>query len=155
MLAKHDKRWYLWLSAIAALVCIPLFVIALLVGDLRLSFIVLTIGMVIGAVHTGPLYAAILGILEPNLRAVGTATVLFANNLIGIGFGSLFVGALSDAFAVMGQDDSLRYSMLASLIFLLFAAISLHIGSRSQFRDWYNPSTRVAPEINSQGDALD
>ncbi|MEM9881150.1 MAG: MFS transporter [Pseudomonadota bacterium] len=141
-LAKHDKRWYLWLSALAALACIPLFAAALLITDTRLSLAGLAIGMVVGAVHSGPLYASMLGILEPRLRAVGTASILFANNLIGIGLGSLFVGALSDYFAASGQDDGLRSSMLLSLIFLFFAALAMFIASRTQMRDWQNgPNT--------------
>ena len=135
-LAREDKRWYLWISAIAALVCIPLFAFALSLEDLRLSLMLLSVGMVAGAVHTGPLYAAILGILDPQLRAVGIATVLFANNLIGIGFGSLFVGALSDIFAASGQDEALRYSMLVSVVFLFFAAAGMYVASRTQLRDW-------------------
>ncbi len=141
-LARNDKRWYLWISAIAAIIGIPLFGAALLIEDTQTSLILLAIGMVVGAVHSGPLYASILGILEPQRRAVGTAAVLFANNLIGIGLGSLFVGALSDTFSMIGQDDALRYSMLLSLAFLLFAALGMYIGSRTQIKDWYDKSVQ-------------
>ncbi|MEM8985845.1 MAG: MFS transporter [Pseudomonadota bacterium] len=141
-LAKNDKRWYLWISAIAALVVLPFFFGALVIENTQISLVLLAVGMVIGAIHSGPLYASILGILEPQLRAVGTATVLFANNLIGIGLGSLIVGAMSDAFALIGQDESLRYSMLMSLVFLILAAIGMYIGSRTQIQDWYDKSVK-------------
>ena len=135
-LAKKNNRWYLWISAIAAFVCIPFFLGALFVSQTDLSFIFLTVAMFIGAVHSGPLYAAMLGVLEPQRRAVGTAVMLFANNLIGIGLGSLFVGVMSDFFASIGQSDPLRYSMIASLIFLLVASLSMFMGSAFQSRDW-------------------
>lgn len=139
-LARRDKRWYLWLSALAALVGIPLFVVALTVTRLDVSLFVLTVGMILGAVHSGPLYASILGILEPHLRAVGVATVLFANNLIGIGLGSLFVGALSDLFAASGQEEALRYSMLTCLAFLVLAAAGMFVAGRTQLDDWCEDS---------------
>ena len=44
----------------------------------------------------GPVIAAVQHIVPPNMRATASASFLFINNLIGIGFGIFFLGFMSD-----------------------------------------------------------
>jgi hypothetical protein len=47
--------------------------------------------------------------VRPQTRAVASATMLFGQNLIGLGLGPLFFGILSDALKPVAGDDSVRW----------------------------------------------
>jgi len=46
------------------------------------------------------------------MRAVASALILFIINIIGLGFGPLLAGALSDYLAAGYGNESMRYSLL-------------------------------------------
>ena len=46
------------------------------------------------------------------MRALGSAILFFALNLIGLGLGPWAIGALSDALEFTYGSDSLRYALL-------------------------------------------
>ena len=58
------------------------------------------------------------------------ALLLLVNNLLGFVGGTLLVGALSDALAPALGDDSLRYALLAGLVFYLLSAALLFLAAR-------------------------
>lgn len=64
------------------------------------------------AVIYGPLFAAIQTLVSERMRAVALAITYLLANLIGMGFGPLAVGALSDALRPWAAEDSLRYALL-------------------------------------------
>ena len=66
-----------------------------------------------------------------------SAVFLFVNNLIGIGAGTLVMGALSDALTPRLGDEALRVSMLVSLSFYLIAAGLMWAASRRLAKDWH------------------
>lgn len=47
--------------------------------------------------------------MRKEARAVATATLVFAQNLIGLGLGPLFFGMMSDAFRPMAGEESVRW----------------------------------------------
>jgi uncharacterized membrane protein len=61
---------------------------------------------------------------------------LFVNNLIGIGLGTVALGALSDALSAQYGDDSLRYAILAGTVLYLVAAALFLLSARRLERDW-------------------
>jgi hypothetical protein len=70
------------------------------------------------------------------MRATASAVFLFVNNLIGIGLGSVALGALSDLLSVRYGEDSLRYAILAGTMFYLVAATLFLLSARRLERDW-------------------
>ena len=50
-------------------------------------------------------YAIGQGVVSMRVRAMATAVMLFVVNLIGYGFGPLFIGAISDIFFASGAAD--------------------------------------------------
>ena len=73
----------------------------------------------------GPVIAAVQHIVPPNMRATASASFLFINNLIGIGFGIFFLGFMSDPMSA-GHGDRCRCairSSTGSAFYLLSAAI--------------------------------
>ena len=57
----------------------------------------LTVNGLLGTIWYGPVYGTAQSIVPPHMRATTSAILLFIINLIGLGLGPLFVGALSDA----------------------------------------------------------
>ena len=75
-------------------------------------------------------------LVVPNQRATASAIFLFINNLIGIGGGSLFLGAMSDVFMPRYGSESLRYAMIAASGFYVLSISLLCFASRHLARDW-------------------
>ena len=84
----------------------------------------------------GPVIAAVQHIVPPNMRATSSASFLFINNLIGIGFGIFFLGFMSDAMTVRYGADALGYSILYGLVFYLLSAGLYFIAARRLRQDW-------------------
>jgi MFS transporter, Spinster family, sphingosine-1-phosphate transporter len=61
----------------------------------------------------GPLFATIQTLVPESMRALSFALVYLFANLIGMGFGPLATGVLSDAFRPWAGEESLRYALLA------------------------------------------
>jgi hypothetical protein len=71
------------------------------------------------------------------MRATASASFLFINNLIGIGFGIWFLGEMSDRMTAAYGEDALRYSILYGLAFYLLSSLIYFAASRMLKRDWY------------------
>jgi len=74
--------------------------------------------------------------VPPHMRATASAVFLFVNNLIGIGLGTVALGALSDALSSQFGADSLRYAILAGTVFYLVAASLFLLSAKRLERDW-------------------
>lgn len=109
---KKDKRWYVWLPALAILLAmIPVLVVftstdkvTSLVASLFMPFF--TTG------YLGAALAVFHGTVEPRMRATSSALFFLVLNIIGLGCGPTLVGALSDWLAPQYGTDSLRYAVL-------------------------------------------
>jgi hypothetical protein len=67
---------------------------------------------------------------------MASAAFLFINNLVGIGAGTVAIGALSDALKLRFGDEALKMSILAGLGFYLVAALLFSLAARNLKRDW-------------------
>ena len=121
----RDYRAYVSVPAIASLAVIPIYVGALLSPFATFALGSLLVGSVLGTLWYGPDYATAQTIVPPHMRATASAILLFIINLIGLGFGPLVVGAMSDMFAItfgMGEAEGVRYALLVSAFAGLGAA---------------------------------
>ncbi len=127
---------YVNIPALAFITAVPFYLLAMLSPSQNLTFIVLLVPTALGLVWLGPVISVIQHLVPPNMRATASAIFLFINNLIGIGIGTLAIGALSDALQAQYGDDSLRYSILAGTAFYVLAAALFFLASRWLERDW-------------------
>ncbi len=127
---------YARIPAVAFLLSIPFYALAIMSPNLTLAFFVLLVPTALGLVWLGPVIAAIQHLVRPEMRATASAIFLFINNLIGIGLGTYAIGALSDILAARFGDESLRYSILAGTGFYIVAAGLFFLASRWLQRDW-------------------
>lgn len=125
-LGKHDKRWYVKVSAFGAIVAIPFLLlyyfhssIAIVLGSLFIAYTAVSLFL-------GPSIAITHSLVPANMRAFASAVLFLVLNLIGLGLGPLFVGAVSDWLAPNYGIESLRLA-LASTLMVSLVAISLFL----------------------------
>lgn len=131
-----DRRWYVWLPAIAWLITAPLYAVGLLIDDLTIVWVLLLVPNALNILWLGPITTAVQHLVEPSKRATASSAFLLINNLIGLGVGPLLIGAVSDALKSTYGPDSLRYAAIGALVFYLFAAGLALLASRFLVRDW-------------------
>lgn len=135
-LGANKRRMYAIIPAVAFLATIPFYVGAVMSGSLMLSFALFLVPTALGLVWLGPVLSSIQHVVPPQMRATASAIFLFINNLIGIGLGTVALGALSDALSVQFGADSLRYAILAGTVFYLVAAALFLLSAKRLERDW-------------------
>ena len=75
-------------------------------------------------------------LVPAHMRASAAASFLLINNLVGLGLGSWFVGALSDALTPAYGIEALRYAIVGALGFYLLAGFFMALGGRALRKDW-------------------
>ena len=128
---------YALIPAICFLIAAPCFAIGIFAPSLTIAWIMFAIGQMLALAWLGPVIAAVQHIVPPNMRATASASFLFINNLIGIGFGIFFLGFMSDSMTARYGEDSLRYSILYGLAFYLLSSAIYAVAAGRLGRDWY------------------
>lgn len=132
-----DKANYARVPAVAFLVSLPFYAGAMTSDSLTLAFVLFTVPQALALMWLGPTLSAVQHLVPANMRATASAVFLFVNNLLGIGFGTWFLGRLSDVLRAEYGQESLRYSILYCLGFYGLAAILFFLASRRLTRDWH------------------
>lgn len=122
--AKTDLRGYVVVPAIASLIAVPIFIVAVSVPSAPLALSILVINGLLGSLWYGPVYAIGQSIVPPHMRATTSAILLFVINLIGLGLGPVVVGIISDVMANgvgLGSAQGVRWALMISTCFGLLA----------------------------------
>lgn len=121
--AKRDKRAYMGIPAIAALASLPLILATYLVASAALALSLGFFTNFLNALWYGPVYATAQSVVRSASRAASAAILFFVMNLIGLGLGPVFVGALNDVLArSLGQAEGIRWALLISASAVLLSA---------------------------------
>ncbi|MBL8269918.1 spinster family MFS transporter [Steroidobacter sp.] len=136
-LSRNERRWLLWVPAIATVVATPSYAFAILSPSVSASLLCLVPAAFVSMVYVGPALAATHGVAGVSLRATGVALTLFVSNLLGIGGGALLVGVVSDAFVAAEPTVSLRYGLLAVLVANVPATIGYLLAANGVRDDWH------------------
>ena len=91
-----------WVPAIGMAISVPFYLIAFTTENLLYAGICLGIGGFMKYGYLAAQYTISQGVVSMRVRATATAVLLFVVNLIGYGFGPLFIGAISDIFFING-----------------------------------------------------
>jgi MFS family permease len=131
-----SPAFYALIPAICFLIAAPIFALGLFAPSLEIGWALFAVGQMLALAWLGPVIAAVQHIVPPNMRATTSASFLFINNLIGIGFGIFFLGFMSDTMTPLYGDDALKYSILYGLVFYLLSALFYLVASRRLAKDW-------------------
>jgi predicted MFS family arabinose efflux permease len=135
-LGKNNKAAYGLVPAAAFLLAVPLFAAGIMSGSATAAFILFLIPQALAYFWLGPVLSAVQHLVPADSRATASALFLLINNLIGIGGGIFFLGALSDSLTPIYGEDGLRYSMLYSLIFYVIAAALMALAAKPLKSEW-------------------
>jgi preprotein translocase subunit SecG len=94
-----------WAPAMGLAISVPFYVFAFTTDNLLFAAIGLVIGGFVKYGYLAAQYTIGQGVVTMRVRATATAVLLFIVNLIGYGFGPLFIGAISDIFFTSGAAE--------------------------------------------------
>ncbi len=77
-----------------------------------------------------PLISTCQSLVDASTRATAHAMWTIVGNLIGMGLGPVAAGLLSDHYAPVYGDESIRYALLIVSMAVIPACLALYIGSR-------------------------
>jgi predicted MFS family arabinose efflux permease len=119
-LGPRDKRWYVWLPAIAGFISLPFMLIVFLTSSQYLALIVAFIPGLLFNVYLGTTIATSHALVGQRMRATASAILFLILNIIGLGLGPWSVGMLSDYLQPSLGVESLRYAMVFIIPAVLF-----------------------------------
>ena len=119
---KKDKSWYLKIPAYAIIISIFCAAGALFLQSNFLSVACLGLCVSLHSMYLGPSIAVVHSLVPASMRALASAILFLVLNLIGLGFGPLAVGMISDWLAPSLGVESLRWAM--SIVILVSIASS-------------------------------
>jgi MFS family permease len=127
---KNDKRSYLRIPAFMILSSIPFVVGALfLPGKVQSLFCIGVFNFFYGT-YLGPSINVAHTLVPASLRSVTSAILFLVLNLIGLGFGPLIVGMISDILAPTFGVESLRWAMLCTTVVSLMSVVLFFSAAR-------------------------
>lgn len=135
-LAARSRRAYVLVPAAAFLLALPCFFFAIQTRSLPLAFVLFLIPQGLNLAWLGPVTAAVQHLVTPDRRSTASAAFLFINNLIGLGLGTWYFGAVSDALTPRFGAEALRYAIYSGLGFYVLSALLFFLASRGLERDW-------------------
>lgn len=144
-LGRADRRWYMWLPALASAVLIPVSLATYLSDDLRVSMAFGVVQAVLLNIWFAPIVATAQMLVPPQIRAFTSAMLVLIVNILGLGLGPLFTGMLSDALQPAFGADSLRYAILASVGMSVVAALCFFRSGQHLVREAQGPVDAAAP----------
>jgi len=133
---RSGKAGYARVPAIAFLLAVPLFAAGMLSHSSAAAFALFLVPQGLAYMWLGPVLTAVQHLVPAPMRATASASFLLINNLIGVGFGAMTIGALSDALTPAFGDGALRIALLGSLVFYLIAGLLMFIAAPRLARDW-------------------
>lgn len=137
-LSVRDRRWYVWLPAIATVAAVPFSLTVYLLNNFYLALSIYIIPVFFGAMYLGPTIAMAHGIVSPRMRALTSAMLFFVLNLIGLGLGPLLTGMLSDLLRDTYGNESLRYALVSVVLVYLWSTFHYLMAARTLREDLDN-----------------
>jgi MFS family permease len=123
--STRDRRAFASVPAAAALIAVPAVLVIYLVPGLLPALALLLIPNIALTIWYGAVYSTAQSVVAPHRRATAAALLLLILNLIGLGLGPTFLGALSDLLANaahLGKAEGLRWAIIVTGSFNLLAA---------------------------------
>ena len=128
---KKDKSAYLKIPAYAIIVSIFFVSGTLFLQNTFLSVFCLGLSATLQSMYLGPSIAVVHSLVPASMRALSSAILFLVLNLIGLGFGPLVVGMISDLLAPALGVESLRWAMsIVILVSISSAALFFYAAKK-------------------------
>jgi len=120
---KRDPRWRLYVPAICSMLACPAALLFLFSPSPVLSLAGFAVISAASPVHVGPIVSVSHSVVKVGMRSFSTSVLYLISELIGLGGGSLFIGAFNDYFGHRLGVNVIRYSMSTAAIATLIGGI--------------------------------
>ena len=122
-LAVRRFKDYMMVPTLATAIGTPLTLCALIVPSVPAALGLFAFAALLKSMWYGPVFATIHSLIAPRSRATAVSVFLMVMNGIGLGFGPVVLGGLSDFLAsYMGSDEALRWAMVSTTGLVFFSA---------------------------------
>ena len=108
---RRDRKWYLKIPAYAILLAVVCEAGALFIQNNSWALFFLGGCALLQGMYLGPSIAVAHSLVPADMRALTSAILFFVLNLVGLGFGPLVVGLISDSLKSSLGTESLRWAM--------------------------------------------
>ena len=119
----QNRNWYIWIPFVSTIIAMPFALNTFLLmpdGDITVySYFVPTF---FGGWYLAPCLAANHFLVGIRMRAMASAILLFVLNLIGLGFGPMLTGFVSDYLTPEFGNDGLRYALCLTMLINIWCA---------------------------------
>ena len=122
--APRSRTAYAWLPATALALAIPFFIGFAWAPGWKLALLFLAVPMFLNFFYLSPSVALVQEAVQPHERVLAGALLLLVMNLIGLGLGPTFLGAVSDYFRAEHPENSLQLAFYSLVPFYVLAVIS-------------------------------
>ncbi len=130
-LGARTRKWYMRIAAIGMLAMIPFILLFLLAESKTMAIVGINLTFFFGLFYSAPTFSTVQGLARPDMRALASALFLFIINLVGMGFGPVLSGWLSDLLEPKYGEESIRYALLIITIGNVWAAIHYLLAART------------------------
>jgi MFS family permease len=134
--ARRGRAAYPLVPAVAFMIALPCFFLALNASSLTTAFLLFLIPTGLNLAWLGPVVTAVQHLAPSNMRSTASATFLLVNNLVGIALGTYYFGAMSDLLAPRFGTESLRYAIYSGGAFYVIGSLLFLFAARRLQKDW-------------------
>ncbi len=134
-LASRNIGWLLTLPGLCCVLTAPLVIIVPLLLDVTWIYAVLGVVAFLNGMLAGPTFAAVYAMAGGHRTATAIAMMALVTTIIGMTFGPLMVGLLSEGLEPRFGFNSLRYALVAIDMFMVLAAALFLIGGRALWQE--------------------
>jgi len=133
--APKTQRAYALLPAIALTIAAPLFVGFVWAPDWPLALVFLALPTALNYFYLSPAVALVQAKVKPEQRTLAGAILLLIMNMIGLGLGPTYLGAMSDMFSAQGHTNPLQLAFYTLAPFYVLAIVMHLFLSRALGRE--------------------
>ncbi len=134
--ARRNPGAYALIPSVTFVLALPLFFLAAQAPWRPVTFGLLALMTGLNLAWIAPILTAVQRLAPASSRATASAAFLFINNLLGLGLGTYYFGAMSGLLKPHFGDESLRYAMYSGVGFYVVAVVLFIFASRTLKRDW-------------------
>ena len=145
---RRDLRWYLWIPIIVGFLNFLPSYFAFFSENTNLVLIMLTITSFLTALYLGPSIAVTHNLVNSKMRALASAILFLVLNLIGLGFGPMVIGFISDVLQESHGNESLRYAFCSTFLTGAISMLLYFLASKT-YREEAMVKEMVIPEKGS------
>ncbi len=127
---KHDKSMYMKIPALFILTSIPFVIGALFLEGYSLVLVGLGVSNFLYSTYLGPSINVAHMLVPATMRALTSAVLFLVLNLVGLGFGPVVVGLISDLLTPEFGTGSLRWAMSVVVIVSAISVVLFLVGSK-------------------------